>query len=156
AARQRRVPKSTLSRAVARLEEAMRMRLLRRSSRTVALTEAGRAFYERTASHVAGLREATETLEHGDQPQGTLRLTAAPAFGDTFLGELLVSFTARYPRVAVEVNLSTRKLNLVEEGFDVGLRTSARIEDPSLVARSFATSELQLFSSRAYLARRGV
>lgn len=155
AARQRGVPKSTLSRAVTRLEEAMRARLLRRSSRKIALTEAGQAFYDRTAPHVAGLREAAEAAGQDDQPQGTLRITAAPDFGDAFLGELIMRFTARYPKVTVDVDLSTRRQNLVEEGFDAGLRAAARVDDASLVARRFATSELQLFASPSYLASRG-
>jgi DNA-binding transcriptional LysR family regulator len=155
AARQRGVPKSTLSRAVTRLEETIHARLLRRSSRKIALTEAGRAFYDRTAPHVAGLREATESLDREDQPQGTLRITAAPDVGDAFLGDMLVCFLARYPRVRVEVDLSTRKQNLIEEGFDVAIRASPRIDDAGLVARKIVLSELQLFASPTYLARRG-
>jgi DNA-binding transcriptional LysR family regulator len=154
AARQRNVPKSTLSRAVSRLEEAMRSRLLQRSSRKIALTEAGRAFYDRAAPHIVGLRDAAEALDHDDQPQGTLRLTAPP---DTaFLGDLLVRFAARYPRLRVDVDLSTRKQNLIEEGFDAALRATPVIDDPSLVARRIAVAEVRLFASPAYLARRGV
>src|SRR5271170_8459619 len=103
AARQRNVPKSTLSRAVSRLEEVMHARLLQRSSRKIALTEAGRAFYDRAAPHIAGLRDAADALDAEDQPQGTLRLTAPPDAGSGFLGELLVRFTARYPRVNLDV-----------------------------------------------------
>jgi DNA-binding transcriptional LysR family regulator len=153
AARQRNVPKSTLSRAVSRLEEAMRARLLQRSSRKVALTEAGRAFYDRAAPHVAGLRDAAEALDAEDQPQGTLRITAPPDAG--FLGEILVRFTARYPRVHLDVDLSSRRQNLIEEGFDAALRAAVVIDDPSLVARRIVTSEVRLLASPAYLARRG-
>jgi DNA-binding transcriptional LysR family regulator len=155
AARQRGVPKSTLSRAVTRLEDAMHARLLRRSPRKIALTDAGRAFFDRAAPHVAGLREATESLDPEDQPAGTLRVTAAPDTGDAFLGELLVQFTARYPLLQVDVDLSTRKVNLVEDGFDVALRAALRIDDTSLVARRLLGTELHLFASPAYLARRG-
>ena len=155
AAKQRHVPKSTLSRAVSRLEESMRARLLQRTSRKIALTEAGRAFYDRAAPHIAGLRDAAEALDSEDQPQGTLRLTAAPDAGDAFLGEMLVRFTARYPLVHVEVDLSTRRCNLIEEGFDAALRAAASIDDASLVARRILSSEMQLFASPAYLARRG-
>ncbi len=155
AARQRNVPKSTLSRAVSRLEETMRSRLLQRSSRKIALTEAGRAFYDRAAPHVAGLRDAAEALDHDDQPQGTLRITAPADAGNAFLGDLLVRFAARYPRLRVDVDLSARKQNLIEEGFDAALRASASIDDPSLVARRLATPEMRLFAAPSYLARRG-
>ena len=155
AARQRRVPKSTLSRAVSRLEETVHARLLQRSSRKIALTEAGRAFYDRAAPHIAGLRDATEALDADDQPHGTLRITAAPDAGDGFLGELLVRFIARYPLVNVEVDLSIRAHNLVEEGFDAAIRAAPQIDDVSLVARRILTSDMQIFAAPAYLARRG-
>jgi DNA-binding transcriptional LysR family regulator len=154
AARQRNVPKSTLSRAVSRLEEVMRARLLLRSSRKIALTEAGRAFYDRAAPHVAGLRDAAEALDADDQPQGTLRLTAPPDLG-AFLGELLVRFSARYPLVRFDVDLSTRLQNLIEERFDAALRAAGVMDDTSLVARRILTGERQLFASPTYLARRG-
>jgi DNA-binding transcriptional LysR family regulator len=156
AARQRNVPKSTLSRAVSRLEEVMRARLLQRSSRKIALTEAGRAFYDRAAPHIAGLRDAADALDADDQPQGTLRITAPPDAGSAFLGELLVRFMARYPLVHVYVDLSTRQQNLVEEGFDAALRAVMVIGDSSLVARRIVTPEMRLFASPSYLARRGV
>jgi DNA-binding transcriptional LysR family regulator len=155
AARQRGVPKSTLSRAVSRLEEAVQARLLQRSSRKIALTEAGRAFFARAAPHIAGLREAAEALDADDQPQGTLRITAPPDAGESFLGELLVRFVARHPLVHVEVDLSPRKQNLIEEGLDCALRAAPAIEDASLVARRIITTEVQLFASADYLARRG-
>jgi DNA-binding transcriptional LysR family regulator len=155
AARQRNVPKSTLSRAVSRLEETLHTRLLQRTSRKIALTEAGRAFYDRAAPHIAGLRDATEALDADDQPQGALRITAAPDAGEAFLGEVLVRFTARYPQVRVEVDLSARRQNLVEEGYDCALRAAMTIDDASLVARRLVTSEMQLFASPGYLAARG-
>lgn len=155
AARQRGVPKSTLSRAVTRLEDSMGARLLQRSSRKIALTDAGRAFYDRAAPHVAGLRDAAEAVDHDDQPHGTLRVTGPPDIGEAFLGDLLVRFTARYPRLRVEVDLSTRRQNLVEEGFDAGIRAAMVIDDASLVARRILTPEMRLYASPGYLARRG-
>jgi DNA-binding transcriptional LysR family regulator len=156
AARQRGVPKSTLSRALTRLEEAIGARLLRRSSRRVALTDAGRLFFARAAPHVAGLLDAAEAaLDRDDEPRGTLRLTAPLDTGDAFLGELLVRFTTRYPRLRVEVDLSTRQHNLLEAGFDVAIRGASRIEDGSLVARRIMGTQLHFFASPAYVARRG-
>jgi DNA-binding transcriptional LysR family regulator len=155
AARQRGVPKSTLSRAVSRLEETVRARLLQRTSRKIALTDAGRAFYDRAAPHIAGLRAASDALDAEDQPQGLLRITAPPDAGDAFLGALLVRFMARYPLVRVDVDLSTRKHNLIEEGFDAAIRAAPSIDDASLVARRIFTTTVELYASRDYLARRG-
>jgi DNA-binding transcriptional LysR family regulator len=156
AARQRGVPKSTLSRALTRLEAEVGMTLLRRSSRRVGLTEAGRTFYERAAPHVAGLRDAIESVGDGDaDPQGTLRITAPIDTAESFLGDMLVRFTARFPRINVEVDLSTHKLNLVEEGIDVALRASPRLDDASLVAKRLGDADLRLFAAPTYLARHG-
>lgn len=156
AARQRGVPKSTLSRAVARLEEAMHGRLLRRTSRSIALTDAGRAFYDRAAPHIAGLADAAESALAGeDQPQGLLKITAPVDVGESFLAELLVRFAARYPRIRVEVDLSSRRVNLVEEGIDVALRAAGKMDDATLVAKRVGGTEAQLFAAPAYLARRG-
>jgi DNA-binding transcriptional LysR family regulator len=157
AARQRGVPKSTLSRAVARLEEAMHGRLLRRTSRSIALTDAGRAFYDRAAPHIAGLADAAESsLGREDQPQGLLKITAPVDVGESFLAELIVRFTARYPLIRVEVDLSSRRVNLIEEGFDVALRAaSTKMDDATLVAKRIGGTEAHLFASPAYVARRG-
>jgi DNA-binding transcriptional LysR family regulator len=155
AARQRGVPKSTLSRAVSRLEETLRSRLLQRSARKITLTDAGRAFYVRAAPHIAGLRDAAEALDSDDQPQGTLRVTAPPDAGEAFLGALLVRLAARYPLLRVELDLSTQRQNLIEQGFDCAIRGAAAIEDATLVARRLVTTETQLFAAAEYLARRG-
>lgn len=156
AARQRGVPKSTLSRAVTRLEEVMRARLLRRSSRTLALTDAGRAFYDRAAPHIAGIADAAESsLAREEQPHGLLRVTAPVDVGESFLADLLVRFLARYPLIRVEVDLSSRRVNLLEEGVDVALRAAGKLDDAGLVAKKLGATAAQLFASPAYLARRG-
>ncbi|UQA57238.1 LysR family transcriptional regulator [Polyangium aurulentum] len=157
AARRRGVPKSTLSRAVDRLEDTLKARLLERSSRKLVLTDAGQAFVAQTAPHVAGLRDAAKAVgERSGTPEGTLRITAPGDVGEAFLAELLVRFLARHPLVRVDVDLSSQLRNLVEAGFDVGLRASTRgALDPTLVARRVTSMEAQLFASPAYLARRG-
>ncbi|WP_437730719.1 LysR substrate-binding domain-containing protein [Sorangium sp. So ce1335] len=157
AAAQLGVPKSTVSRAVTRLEEGLKVRLLQRSPRAVALTEAGRRFFGDVAPHIAGLRDAAQALDaYQGQPQGLIRLSAPPDSGDPFLGEMLVEFGARYPLLAVEVDLSSRQVDLLREGFDVALRASRELPDSSLVARKLHDSDVQLFASPSYIARRGL
>ncbi|WP_437955049.1 LysR family transcriptional regulator [Sorangium sp. So ce119] len=157
AAAQLGVPKSTVSRAVTRLEEGLKVRLLQRSPRAVALTDAGRRFFGDVAPHIAGLRDAARALDaYQGQPQGLIRLSAPPDSGGSFLGEMLVELAARHPLLSVEVDLSSRQVDLVREGFDVALRAMRELPDSSLVARKLLDSEVQLFAAPSYLARRGL
>src|SRR5262249_1826846 len=104
----------------------------------------------------AGLRDAAESVGGREaDPRGTLRITAPVEAAEAFLGDMLVRFTARFPRIRVEVDLSTRKLNLVEEGIDIALRAAPRIADASVVAKRLGDAEVHLFAAPAYLARRG-
>ncbi len=157
AARKRAVPKSTLSRGVARLEDALRTPLLQRTARKVALTDAGRAFFERVAPHVAGLRDAAVVAgERDEAPRGTLRVTAPVDLGEAVLADVFTRFAARYPQMRLDVDLSTRVVNLVEEGFDVAVRASSKLKDSSLVARKLAETTMMLYASPAYVAKRGM
>lgn len=155
AARKRAVPKSTLSRGVARLEDALRTPLLQRTARKVALTDAGRVFYDRVAPHVAGLRDAAVVAgEREEQPRGTLRVTAPVDIGEALLADVFVRFAAKHPQVKLDVDLSARTVNLVEEGFDVAIRASQRLKDSTLVARKLCETEMHLYASPAYLTRK--
>ncbi len=155
AARKRAVPKSTLSRGVARLEDALRTPLLQRTARKVALTDAGRVFFDRVAPHVAGLRDAAVVAgEREEQPRGTLRITAPVDIGEALLADVFTRFSAKYPYVRLDVDLSARTANLVEEGFDVAIRASQKLKDSSLVARKLTETETHLFAAQSYLARK--
>lgn len=154
AAAQRRVPKSTVSRAITRLEEHLGAKLLTRSPRNTKLTHAGRAYYEKVAPHVAALRDAEDFVRAGrNEVQGVLRVTAAPDVGE-ILAALLVGFCARYPKVQVVVDLSARIVNLQAEGFDVAIRASQK-QDPNTVAKKLQDSHLGYFAAPQYLASRG-
>lgn len=156
AAREARLPTSTVSRAVARLEEAVGARLLHRTTRNVTPTEEGRILYERSAHAVATLEGAARAGELGrGQPKGTLRITAPTDIANAVLSELVVEYTQRYPSVSVELIISNRHLNLVEEGIDLAVRAGT-LSSSSLVARKVATLETQLFASPSYLERHGV
>jgi DNA-binding transcriptional LysR family regulator len=156
AARALGVPKSTVSRAVARLEDRTRVQLLERTTRAVRLTDAGRALAEQAAPHAEGLREALQVVgEEASQPRGTVRITGAPDLAG-ILGELVARFTARHPTIGVEVDLSTRFVDLVTEGFDCAFRATMRkLDDASLVVRRLGESRLQLYASPSFVARRG-
>ncbi len=152
------MPKSSVSRGIARLEAAVGAQLLHRTTRRVALSTAGTAVYERSAPLLRSLREALGTLpEQEELPSGDLRITAPHDLGAVFLAELVPGFVRRYPGVRVDVRLTNRRVDIVAEGFDLAIRAfgAARMPDSSLVTRKLAMVETQLFAAPAYLARRG-
>lgn len=155
AARRLGKPKSSVSRAVARLEAALGARLLHRTTRRLALTPAGATLYERVAPHVAALQLATRSLPESDRaPAGEVRITAPNDLGTAFLADLVARFRARYPAVHVEVHLTVRTVDLLAEGFDLALRAGA-VSDPALVVRRLASLEAHFYAATEYLARRG-
>ena len=155
AARAAQLPTSTVSRAVARLEEALGARLIHRTTRSVSATEEGRSLYERAARPLGELEAAARGGELGrGQPRGTLRLTAPTDIGTAFLAEVIVEFSARHPAVSVDMVLSNRTLNLVEEGFDLAIRI-ADLADSSLAARKLAPNRRVVCASPSYLRRHG-
>ncbi|MCC7540997.1 MAG: LysR family transcriptional regulator [Deltaproteobacteria bacterium] len=158
AARRLGVPKSTVGRAVARLEQSLGVALLRRSGGTYTLTDPGQRLAVHAAPHVASLRDATLAIR-GDsaEPHGTLRVTAPLDLGQTLLAPILPRYLARYPQVRVEIDLTSRFVDLVSERFDAAIRATGRpMPSTSLVARKLAPVEMRLFASPTYVARRGL
>jgi DNA-binding transcriptional LysR family regulator len=148
------LPKSSVSRRVSALEKQLRVRLVQRSTRRLALTEAGRAYFERARAALAGLSDAhTAVADMSVEIAGPIRLSAAPDNTGLMAG-LLAEFLARYPKVQVDLVLTSRRVDLVAEGFDLALR-AGRLADSSLVARRLGTTDLGLFASPAYLRRAG-
>lgn len=149
------LPKSTVSRKVAELEESLGVRLLHRTTRRMSLTEAGAAFYEQASRALTGLQHAiVQARDQQLEPRGLLRITAPPDFGRFWVAELLQGYLDQYPEVRVEVELSGRIVDLVQEGFDLALRAGA-LPDSSLVVRKLAVMQAWLFASRDYLDRHG-
>jgi DNA-binding transcriptional LysR family regulator len=156
AARELAIPKSSASRAVARLEDALGVQLLFRTTRQVSLSEAGTTLYDRITPLLASVKAALGELpEREEAPSGTLRVTAPVDLGVLFLAEVVTRYAARYPAVSVDVHLTGRVVDLVKEGFDLALRVASRLEDSSLVVRRAASISFHLFASPIYLARRG-
>jgi DNA-binding transcriptional LysR family regulator len=154
AARALDMPKSTVSRRVSRLEEHLGVQLLRRTTRRLDLTDAGRAFYSRAAQAVEALdaaeQAATSMLE---TPRGRLRVTA-PVELATRTFEVLLDFSRAYPEVHLDLELTNRYVNLVEEGYDAALR-GGRAPEGSLTGRSLEVGEVHVVASPAYLKARG-
>lgn len=156
AARRLRLPKSSVSRGIASLEAAVGAQLLHRTTRTVALTDAGAALHAETAALLARLQQSLERSPPDREPKGLLRLSASTDLGAVLMGAALPRFVARYPALRVDLRLSNRVVDLVAEGFDAAVRGSARpLADSSLIARRLANTEMQLFASPDYLGHRG-
>jgi DNA-binding transcriptional LysR family regulator len=140
-----------VTRYVAQLESHLGTRLLHRTTRKLSLTGIGADYFQRAAQILglieeAGLRAAQEAAE----PRGLLRITTSAIFGIGILDHAIVQYMRRYPQVQVELSLSERVVDLVEEGFDIGLRIASRI-DGSMVARSVMRVPLVACASPAYL-----
>ncbi|WP_224368034.1 LysR family transcriptional regulator [Hyalangium versicolor] len=156
AARKLGLPKSSVSRGVAGLEASLGVQLFHRTTRNVALTTAGTAFYEKARPLVASLRTLTGSLpEQEAEPSGELRVTAPVDMGLTFLPVLAARFSARYPAVTLDIRLTNRRVDLIAEGFDVALRVSGKLPDSTLVARKVSGLDMALYASPNYVARRG-
>lgn len=146
---------SAVSRQVADLEAHLDARLLNRTTRRLSLTEAGRAFHERCVQLLADLEEAEQSASRGGAtPRGTLKLTCPITYGVRVLAPAIAAFVARHAQVRVDVELSDRAVDLVDEGIDVAVRIGA-IRSQLLVARRIGTSALVCCASPGYLARHG-
>jgi DNA-binding transcriptional LysR family regulator len=156
AARELGMPKSSASRAVARLEADLGVQLLFRTTRQVSLSAAGTELYDRVTPLLASVKAALGELpEREEAPSGTLRVTAPVDLGVLFLAVVATRYAARYPSVSLDLHLTGRVVDLVGEGFDVALRVAPRLADSTLVVRKAAPVVLQLYASPLYLARRG-
>lgn len=157
AARELGMPKSSVSRGVARLEAELGVPLLFRTTRKVSPSAAGTALYDRLAPLLRSVKAALgEMPEREEQPSGTLRVTAPVDLGQLFLAEVVSRYAARYPAVAVELHLTGRVVDLVGEGYDAALRVGQKLKDSTLLVRKVAPVLMQLYASPIYLARRGL
>jgi DNA-binding transcriptional LysR family regulator len=155
AARALGLPKSSVSRSVALLEEELGVRLLQRSTRKMHLTEAGSAFYERASRGIAGVQEAAAAaadLHHA--VKGSIRITAPVDAGVWLLEPLISRFVKKHPEVQFDVVLTGRVVDMVDEGFDLALRAGP-LRDGSLIARKLNAGGTALYASPKYLARKG-
>lgn len=155
AARDLGMTQSGVSNAIARLEAQLGLRLVARTTRKVALTEDGAAFFERCRRVLADLDEAERVLTQARlAPSGRLRLDLPVQFGRLKIVPLLGAFRAEYPALALEVSFTDRFIDLVEEGVDVAVRVGA-LHGASLITRRLTFSQLRVAGAPAYLARHG-
>jgi DNA-binding transcriptional LysR family regulator len=149
------LPKATISRQLALMEQRMGTVLLLRSTRALSLTDAGRRYFERIRPIVrdAELAQVEATAEHA-MPSGTLRIAAPIAYGQHVLVPKLFAFQLCHPAVRLDLHLSEELVNVVAEGFDLAIRFG-RLDDSDLITRSLGRIDMRLVASPDYLDRAG-
>ena len=146
---------SYVSKVITRLEKRLGSRLLNRTTRTISLTDAGRAYYERCNQLVIDAENAERSINQlQEKPSGLLRINAPGSFASKYLLDVLPKFMQRYPEVKLEVEFNDRLIDIVAEGYDVVIRVG-EIKDSNLVARKFTSSHSVVVASPDYLKRRG-
>lgn len=148
---------AVVTRHLADLEAHLGARLLNRTTRRLSLTEAGQKYLERVRQILSDIDEADADVQStAARPAGTLKIYCHPAFGQYQLASLLPRFAAAHPDVVLDVTLADGEVDLVEQGFDVGIFIGIQKFDASMIARQLGTSALVLVASPDYVARRGM
>jgi DNA-binding transcriptional LysR family regulator len=151
------LPKSKLSRRLAELEDRLGVRLLQRTTRQLKLTEVGETYYR----HCLAMREQAEAAEQAvaqvqGEPRGTVRVACPVTLAHSTLCVVMPEFMARYPQVKIDMRVSNRAVDVVDEGFDVALRVRTTLEDSAtLVVKNFGLTGTVLVASPALLQRQG-
>ena len=155
AARALGVTAAAVSRSVARLEERLGAKLFTRTTRLMRLTEEGRAYFEQCRQALAQIENAERAINGRQaEPTGVLRISMPTTYGHYRVLSILPQFMARYPKVRLEVDLSNRNIDFVEDGYDLAIRGGAP-SDSRLVARQLEDATFGIFAAPQYLARRG-
>lgn len=156
AARQLGITKSAVSKRIDRLERSLGVRLLQRTTRSLSMTEAGRAVYERAAQSIALAEEARSQVANlSEAPRGLLRVTASVAFGKLCIAPLIGEFLAAYPELRLQFTLLDRLVDLAEEGFDVAIRLT-RSPPEQAIAKALMPIDYVVCATPAYLAGRRI
>lgn len=149
------ISRSVISKYVSRLEDRLGVRLLNRTTRRLSLTEAGRILYERSRRSLLDIEDAEAEVSQLQQaPRGILRINSPMSFGILHIAPLLSEFRAHYPDIAIDMNLDDRKIDIVDEGYDVSVRISD-MPDSSLVAKRLASCHHVIVASPEYLDAHG-
>jgi DNA-binding transcriptional LysR family regulator len=151
-------PKSTVSKRVGELEAALGARLIHRTSRSFVLTETGRDFYDHARAAVIEA-EAAETVVRNRmaEPSGVVRITASVPTAQFHLADQLHALARRYPKLELQLHVTDRFVDLIQEGFDIAVRSHyGPLPDSDLMQRQIGDDQLILVASDAYLKQRGI
>jgi DNA-binding transcriptional LysR family regulator len=154
-ARELNITPPAATKRLAQMEHRLGVRLVNRTTRTLSLTDEGTLYASHATRLLAGIREMEEQVA-GDRasPRGLLRVNATLGFGRTVIAPLISSFARRYPEVEVQLQLTDRPIDLVDEAFDIGIRFG-ELPDSRLNARKIMSNRRYLCASPAYLKQHG-
>jgi DNA-binding transcriptional LysR family regulator len=143
---------SAVSRQVSELESHLNVRLLNRTTRRLSLTEAGQSFYEHSVQLLSDLEDAEASVrDAAAEPKGTLRLTCGVSFGTHYLSPALAEFNKLHPQLVIDLDLSDRVVDLVEEGFDLAIRIG-QVGSQGMVAKRLGWTQIVCCAAPSYLA----
>ncbi len=151
------IPKSRLSRRISQLENDLGVRLLQRSTRRFAVTDVGQSVHRHAQSMLAEATAAREVVDRlSAEPRGVVKVSVPVSLAQQLMPKLLPDFLARNPQVRVQLHVSNRRVDVINEGFDIAIRVRSRLDDDgSLVMRSFGQIQELLVASPKYLDRAG-
>lgn len=156
AARRLRLSRAVVTKHVAALEDRLKVRLLERTTRKLSVTEAGGRYYERCAQILVEIEDAEREAAHATAvPSGTLRITAPHTFASMHIAPHLAEFRRQFPDVELEITLSDRFVDLLEEGFDLAIRVADTLPESSLIARRLAACRFVVCGSPEYFKQHG-
>ena len=149
------VTPAAVSRGVGRLEERLQTRLFRRTTRSMSLTDNGQAYYEQCRTAIAQIDEAEKHIAGlHTEPRGLLRISTPSTYAHHRLLPRLAAFTNRYPQTELDINISNRNIDFVEEGYDVAIRLGTP-PDSRLIARKLEDAPIGVYAAPSYLAKHG-
>ena len=147
--------RATVSAQLQQLEGRLGIRLVQRTTRSVTLTEAGQAYHQGLTGILPQIREAERAaISYQEEAVGRIKITTSPELTQRFLAPIVAEFLKNNPALSIELNLTNETVNLVEQGFDLGIRSTISIE-PNLVTRQIGASPIFVCASPDYLARHG-
>ncbi|WPC33709.1 LysR substrate-binding domain-containing protein [Acinetobacter sp. YWS30-1] len=147
------IPKSKLSRRVYNLEERLGVRLIQRSSRHFAVTDIGMNIYRHAQVMLSAAQAAHDLVDHlSTEPRGTIKVSLPVSIAQNEMAKILPDFLKKYPEIKVQMMITNRRVDIINEGFDLALRVRSSLDDdPNLVIRQFEKIEQHLFASQGYL-----
>lgn len=147
------IPKSKLSRRVYNLEERLGVRLIQRNSRHFAVTDIGMNIYRHAQVMLSAAQAAHDLVDHlSTEPRGTIKVSLPVSIAQNEMAKILPDFLKKYPEIKVQMMITNRRVDIINEGFDLALRVRTSLDDdPNLVIRQFEKIEQHLFASQGYL-----
>lgn len=154
-AEQMHLTNSVVSKRIGRLEDSLNVQLLYRTTRKLSLTDAGRLLYNKGLIAKQAVQSATDVVSgYSNEVRGTIRVTMPDVSANLVLSEALAQFCKQYPEVKIEANINNKFVDLIDEGYDVAIRT-AELEDSSLIARRLVDSHWVVCASPNYIKQHG-